>query len=71
MTRALLALFAAAALPAAAAEERTIVIKDARVVRVDAPTLEKGTVVIVGGRITAVDASAPVPPGAARARSST
>lgn len=64
MTRALLALFAAAALPAAAAEERTIVIKDARVVRVDAPTLEKGTVVIVGGRITAVDASAPVPPGA-------
>jgi imidazolonepropionase-like amidohydrolase len=64
VTRALLALLAAAALPAAAAEERTIVIKDARVVRVDAPTLEQGTVVIVGGRIAAVDASAPVPPGA-------
>lgn len=64
MKGALLALLAAAALPAAAADERTIVIKDARVVRVDAPTLERGTVVIVGGRIAAVDASATVPPGA-------
>jgi imidazolonepropionase-like amidohydrolase len=61
---ALLALLAAAALPAAAADERTIVIKDARVVRVDAPTLERGAVVIAGGRIAAVDASATVPPGA-------
>ena len=64
MTRALLALLAASALPASAADERTVVIKDARVVRVDAPTLEKGTVVIVGGRIAAVDPIAPVPPGA-------
>jgi imidazolonepropionase-like amidohydrolase len=63
VTRALLALMAAAALPAAA-QERTLVIKDARVVRVDAPTIEKGTVVVVGGRITAVDENAAVPPGA-------
>jgi imidazolonepropionase-like amidohydrolase len=64
VTRALLCLVAAAALPASAADERTVVIKDARVVRVDAPTLEKGTVVIVAGRIAAVDPIAPVPPGA-------
>lgn len=64
MKRALLALLTAAALTSAAAEERTTVIKDARVVRVDAPTLEQATVVIVGGRIAAVDANAVVPPGA-------
>jgi imidazolonepropionase-like amidohydrolase len=64
VTRALLALLAAAALPAAAAEERTIVIKDARIVRVDAPPIEKGTVVITGGRIAAVDATLSTPPGA-------
>jgi imidazolonepropionase-like amidohydrolase len=60
-----LLLFLGAVVPRAhAAEERTLVIKDARVVRVDAPTLEKGTVVVTGGRIVAVDESAAVPPGA-------
>jgi imidazolonepropionase-like amidohydrolase len=62
--RALLTLITACALPASAADERVIVIKDARVMRVDAPALDKGTVVIVGGRIAAVGADAAVPPGA-------
>jgi len=69
--RAALALLAVAAGPVAA-QERTggdaavavVVIKDARVVRVDAPTLERGTVVITGGRIAAVDENAAVPAGA-------
>jgi imidazolonepropionase-like amidohydrolase len=63
--RAVLAALVAAAVPAADAQERTLVIKDARIVRVDGPVIEKGTVVVTGGRITSVDASASVPPGAA------
>ena len=38
------------------AQEKALVIKDARIVRVDGPTIEKGTVVVAGGRIAAVDA---------------
>ena len=70
MKRALLVVLTAAALPAAAAaaavaaEERTIAIKDARVMRVDASPIEKGTVVITGGRISAVGENAAIPPGA-------
>ncbi len=65
MKRAVLALLAAAAVLPASAQERTLVIRDARIVRVDGPVIEKGTVVVTGGRITAVDAGASVPPGAA------
>ena len=70
MKRALLVVLTAAALPAAAAaaavaaEERTIAIRDARVMRVDASPIEKGTVVITGGRISAVGENAAIPPGA-------
>jgi hypothetical protein len=52
----------AAAAPAVAQE--TVAIKDARVVTVSGPTLEKGTVVIKDGVIAEVGAAAAVPAGA-------
>jgi len=65
VTRAWLALplFLAAA-GAAAAQEKSLVIQNARVVTVDGPTLERGTVVITGGRIAAVGADVAPPAGA-------
>jgi imidazolonepropionase-like amidohydrolase len=48
----------------AAAQDRSLVIQNARVVTVDGPTLERGTVVVTGGRIAAVGADVAAPAGA-------
>lgn len=60
MTRGALVLSLLAA-AGAAAQERSVVIRNARVVTVDGPTLERGTVVITGGRIAAVGAEVAAP----------
>ncbi|MET0552798.1 MAG: amidohydrolase family protein [Vicinamibacteria bacterium] len=49
---------------AAPAQEKSLVIQNARVVTVEGPTLERGTVVITGGRIAAVGADVTAPAGA-------
>jgi imidazolonepropionase-like amidohydrolase len=49
---------------AAAAQEKSLVIQNARVVTVEGPTLERGTVVITGGRIAAVGEGVAAPAGA-------
>ena len=64
MTRASLVLTLLFAAGAAAAQEKSLVIQNARVVTVDGPTLERGTVVITGGRIAAVGADVAPPAGA-------
>jgi imidazolonepropionase-like amidohydrolase len=64
VTRASLALPLLLAAGAAAAQEKPLVIQNARVVTVDGPTLERGTVVISGGRIAAVGADVAPPAGA-------
>jgi imidazolonepropionase-like amidohydrolase len=46
------------------AEEKSLVIQNARVVTVEGPTLERGTVVITGGRIAAVGEGVAPPAGA-------
>jgi imidazolonepropionase-like amidohydrolase len=54
-----------AATGAANAQEKSLVIQNARVVTVEGPTLERGTVVVTGGRIAAVGADVTAPAGAA------
>jgi imidazolonepropionase-like amidohydrolase len=49
---------------AVSASAQDVAIRDARIVRVDGPTIEKGTVVVSGGRIAAVGADVAVPAGA-------
>jgi len=49
---------------AGAADLPAVVIKDARIVTVAAPVIEKGSVLISGGKIAAVGPSVPVPNGA-------
>ena len=64
MTRAAVAFSLLAAAGGASAQERSLVIQNARVVTVEGPTLERGTVVITGGRIAAVGADVTPPAGA-------
>jgi imidazolonepropionase-like amidohydrolase len=53
-----------AASPLGAAEMSMVVIKDARIVTVGGPVIEKGSVLISGGKIAAVGPSVAVPEGA-------
>jgi imidazolonepropionase-like amidohydrolase len=47
-----------------AAERPVVIIKDARIVTVAGPVIEKGSVLISGGKVAAVGPSVAVPPGA-------